>query len=94
MFKMLKHSNLKIPISNWKNSQQISREDLEKSLEDQEFIKKLKPFNLSEYFKEYESLIDLQANDIGNMAKICKALEEKYKIIDELNDYTDSQKFN
>lgn len=65
----------------------ISRDDFIKKIESKEFIKNLKSFNLAEYFKKYESLMDIQSNNVGSLAKILKAYEEKEKIKEDILRY-------
>lgn len=67
----------------------ISKNELIDLIDNKDFIKQLKPFNLADYFKDYESLVVMQSNDIGALAKILKAYEDKEKIRDELANYQD-----
>jgi len=51
----------------------LSRKEFIENIENKEFIKELNPFSLEKYFKNYEGLIDIQSNDVGNLAKIIRA---------------------
>ena len=65
----------------------ISRDELVQAIENNQFTKIIKPFNLGLYFKQYQSLLEVQASNTGNMSKIFRAFEEKEKIKDDINKY-------
>lgn len=69
---------------------QISRQELIERIEDQDFLKDLKPFHLADYFKDYESLMDIQSNNVSNLANILKAYESKEKIKEKIDKYLKS----
>lgn len=70
-----------------KMNDKISRQELIDKIESNDFIKELKPFNLADYFKSYERLVDIQSNGVGNMAKILRAYEDKEKIKEDVKKY-------
>jgi Ca2+-binding EF-hand superfamily protein len=67
----------------------ISREEFIDKIYSNEFTQIFKPFNLHDYFKEYESSLDIQSNNMDNMARLLKAYSEKEKIKENSKKYLD-----